>query len=153
MSTRDTRLPGTQVAQRLMPQGHWDWSMPVPFSQGWRCGDFIFVGGQISSDKDGRTIGVGDLETQTRNVFENIRKVLQEAGADMDDVVKFNTYYVFEGSGDEIREFWETLTRIACSFGPALRHHRNFYRSCGCMCFVRRISRLEAGTTTGKCCA
>ena len=33
--------------QRLMPAGHWDWSIPVPFSQGWRCGDLVFVGGQI----------------------------------------------------------------------------------------------------------
>lgn len=116
MTTGNTRSPGTQVAQRLMPQDHWDWSIPVPFSQGWRCGDFIFVGGQISADKDGRTIGVDDLETQTRNVFDNIRKVLQEAGADMDDVVKFNTYYIFEGSGDEIREFWETLTRVRIEY-------------------------------------
>ena len=37
-----TRLPGTAVAQRLMPKDHWDWSIPVPFSQGWKCGDFIF---------------------------------------------------------------------------------------------------------------
>ena len=26
--------------QRLMPAGHWDWSIPVPFSQGWRAGDW-----------------------------------------------------------------------------------------------------------------
>jgi enamine deaminase RidA (YjgF/YER057c/UK114 family) len=99
-----------------MPKGHWDWSMPVPFSQGWKCGNFIFVGGQISSDEKGRTIGVGDIETQTRNVFENIRKVLQEAGADMEDVVKFNTFYTYEGEGDEIREFWEKLTKVRLEF-------------------------------------
>ena len=43
MSTGQRR-PGTTVAQRLMPKDHWDWSIPVPFSQGWKCGDFIFVG-------------------------------------------------------------------------------------------------------------
>ena len=48
--------------QRLMPQGHWGWSIPVPFSQGWRVGNLIFVGGQISADEHGRTIGVGDIE-------------------------------------------------------------------------------------------
>lgn len=118
-----TRLPGTAVAQRLMPSDHWDWSMPVPFSQGWRCGDFIFVGGQISADSEGRTIGPGDIEVQTRNVFESIRKVLQEAGADMNDIVKFNTFYKFDGDGDEIREFWEKLTKVRLEFfeepGPA----------------------------------
>src|SRR5262245_17062622 len=111
-----TRQAGTQVAQRLMPKNHWDWSIPVPFSQGWKCGDFIFVGGQISSDQTGKTIGIGDIETQTRNVFENIRKVLNEAGADMRDVVKFNTYYTFEGEGEEIREFWEKMTAVRLEF-------------------------------------
>jgi 2-iminobutanoate/2-iminopropanoate deaminase len=111
------RLPGTAVAQRLMPKDHWDWSIPVPFSQGWKCGDFIFVGGQISADAQGRTIGAGDIETQTRNVFENIRKVLQEAGADMRDVVKFNTFYRYDDDGgDDIRDFWEAMTRVRLEF-------------------------------------
>jgi enamine deaminase RidA (YjgF/YER057c/UK114 family) len=104
--------------QRLMPQGHWDWSIPVPFSQGWKVGNckLIFVGGQISADENGRTVGVGDIETQTRNVFEGIRRVLREAGADMKDIVKFNTFYVFEGEGDEIREYWEKMTRVRMEF-------------------------------------
>ena len=121
--TTSNRRWGTEVAERLMPTGHWDWSMPVPFSQGWKCGNFIFVGGQISADEAGETIGAGDIEVQTRNVFENIRSVLREAGADLKDVVKFNTYYVFEGSGDEIREFWESMTRVRLEYfeepGPA----------------------------------
>jgi len=79
------------VKQWLMPANHWDWSIPVPFSQSWRCGDLIFVGGQISADAHGRTVGVGDIEAQTRNVFEGIRSVLAEAGATMADVVKINT--------------------------------------------------------------
>lgn len=104
--------------QRLMPKGHWDWSMPVPFSQGWKVGNckLIFVGGQISADEHGRTIGVGDIETQTRNVFEGIRRVLREAGADMKDIVKFNTFYVFEGEGDEITEYWEKMTKVRMEF-------------------------------------
>jgi 2-iminobutanoate/2-iminopropanoate deaminase len=102
--------------QRLMPAGHWNWSMPVPFSQGWRVGNLVFVGGQISADSNGRTIGVGDIEVQTRNVFNNIRRVLQEAGGDMKDIVKFNTYYVFEGRGDELTSFWEKMTRVRMEF-------------------------------------
>jgi 2-iminobutanoate/2-iminopropanoate deaminase len=112
--------------RRIMPAGHWDWSMPVKFSQGWSIeGDvrWIFVGGQISADEHGRTIGVGDIETQTRNVFENIRRVLAEDGAEMKDVVKLNTYYVFEGKGDDIRDFWERMTRVRMEYiadlGPA----------------------------------
>jgi enamine deaminase RidA (YjgF/YER057c/UK114 family) len=101
---------------RIMPSGHWDWSMPVPFSQGWRCGPFIFVGGQISADEHGRTVGAGDIETQTRNVFQNIRSVLREAGADMRHIVKFNTFYVHDGEGDDIREYWERMTKVRLEF-------------------------------------
>lgn len=104
------------LRQRLMPTNHWDWSIPVPFSQGWRCGDFVFVGGQISSDSEGRTIGAGDIETQTRNVFRSIERVLDEAGATMADIVKLNTFYVYEGVGDEIREYWEKMTKVRMEF-------------------------------------
>lgn len=104
------------MKHRLMPANHWDWSIPVPFSQGWHCGDFIFVGGQISADSEGRTVGVGDIETQTRNVFRSIESVLGEAGASMADVVKLNTYYVYEGAGDDIREYWEKMTRVRMEF-------------------------------------
>lgn len=102
--------------QRLMPAGHWNWSMPVPFSQGWRVGDLVFIGGQISADAHGRTIAAGDIEVQTRNVFNNIRRVLQEAGGDMSDIVKINTFYVFDGKGDELTAFWERMTRVRMEF-------------------------------------
>jgi 2-iminobutanoate/2-iminopropanoate deaminase len=108
--------PGWGAPERIMPSNFWDWSIPVPLSQGWRCGPFIFVGGQISADDQGRTIGVGDIEVQTRNVFTNIRRVLNEVGADMRHIVKFNTFYVFEGEGDEIREYWEKMTAVRLEF-------------------------------------
>jgi 2-iminobutanoate/2-iminopropanoate deaminase len=108
--------PGWGAPERIMPSPFWDWSIPVPLSQGWRCGPFIFVGGQISADEHGRTIGVGDIEVQTRNVFNNIRRVLNEVGADMHHIVKFNTFYVFEGQGDEIREYWEKMTAVRLEF-------------------------------------
>ena len=102
--------------QRLMPKDHWDWSMPVPFSQGWKVGNLVFVGGQISADNEGRTVGVGDIEVQTRTVFENIRKVLREAGSEMKDVVKINTFYVFDGEGEELTRFWEKMTKVRMEF-------------------------------------
>ncbi len=114
--TDNAHAPGWGAPQRIMPTDFWDWSIPVPMSQGWRCGPFVFVGGQISADEHGRTIGAGDIELQTRNVFNNVRRVLNEAGADMRHLVKFNTYYVFEGEGDEIREYWEKMTAVRLEF-------------------------------------
>lgn len=103
---------------RLMPADSWDWSIPVPLSQGWKVGNMIFVGGQISADDKGRVVGEGDIEVQTENVFSAIGKVLAEAGASWGDVVKLNTYYVFEGEGDDIRLFWERMTKVRLKFIP-----------------------------------
>jgi enamine deaminase RidA (YjgF/YER057c/UK114 family) len=97
---------------RLMPKDHWDWSIPVPFSQGWRVDDLIFVGGQISADRNGRTVGKGDIAAQTRNVFEFIRRVLQEGGADLRDIVKLNSYYSKPNQPGRNAQFWEQLTSV-----------------------------------------
>ena len=105
--------------QRIMPKDLWDWPVPTPFTQGWKIsGDYelIFVGGQISVDENNNIIGKGDIEVQTRNVFQNIEKVLRDAGAKMTDVVKFNTFYCFEGSGKEVQDFWEKMTKVRLEF-------------------------------------
>jgi enamine deaminase RidA (YjgF/YER057c/UK114 family) len=109
---------GVGVKQRLMPPAHWDWHTQVPLSQGWHAGDFVYVGGQVSADEHGNPLGVGDIEIQTRNVFENITKVLREAGADWTDVIKLNTYYVCNETGAAAREYWERMTRIRLEYLP-----------------------------------
>ena len=43
-----------------MPRHHWDWSIPVPLSQGWRVGNLVFVGGQVALDERGNVVGPGD---------------------------------------------------------------------------------------------
>jgi enamine deaminase RidA (YjgF/YER057c/UK114 family) len=104
--------------RRLMPAGHWDWHVPTPFSQGWRVGPLVFVGGQLSLDEHGSVIGKGDIEVQTRNVFENITKVLDDAGATWHDVVKLNTYYVFDGDPADAQAFWTKMTNVRMEYLP-----------------------------------
>ena len=108
--------------RRIMPAGHWDWSMPVPFSQGWRVGNVVFAGGQISADQKGRTVGPGDIAKQTENVFESLVAVLNEAGAGMSDVVKLNTYYHYEstGTGTDVTDYWEKMTEVRRRYFPPL---------------------------------
>ena len=106
--------------RRIMPADHWDWSMPVKFSQGWRVGNVVFAGGQISADRKGRTLGIGDIAAQTENVFESLIAVLSEAGAQMSDVVKLNTYYHDDGSGDSATKFWEKMTEVRRRYFPPL---------------------------------
>ena len=45
-------------------------------------------------------------------MFEFIKRVLEEAGADLSDIVKLNTYYQFDGEGADITRFWEKMTAV-----------------------------------------
>ena len=71
----------------------WKWDRNFPLSQGLRVGDFLFLSGQIAVDADGNVMGKGDLREQTRVVFENIKTILDKAGATFDDVVKLTTFF------------------------------------------------------------
>lgn len=55
-------------------------------------GRTIYVSGQIAVDRDGRVVGAGDFEAQTRQVFENLKAALDAAGATLDDVVKITMF-------------------------------------------------------------
>lgn len=112
-------LQGNSIPkQRVMPAGHWDWHVPTPFSQGWKVGNLVFVGGQLSADENGNVIGEGDIEVQTKNVFDNVTRVLEEAGASWHDVVKLNTYYVCNETGPAVQQFWEKMTRVRLQYLP-----------------------------------
>lgn len=119
MSTSDfaVAVAGGVDRQRLM-NSTWTHHIKTPFSQGWRVGNLVFTGGQLSSDAHGNVIGEGDIEVQTRNVFQSLTNVLTEAGATWDDVVKVNTYYCFDGEGEEVKDNWEKMTRVRMEFLP-----------------------------------
>ena len=59
----------------------------VPLSPAVRAGDFVYVSGQVPVRADG-TVVDGGIESQTRQVLDNVKAALALAGATMDDVVK-----------------------------------------------------------------
>lgn len=62
-----------------------------PYSQAVQAGDFLYVSGSIGiSPTDGEV--VEGIKNQTNQVMENLRAILQEAGADFSQVVKFTIY-------------------------------------------------------------
>jgi len=63
-----------------------------PYSQAIISGDFIFTAGQIPIDPKTNQVVQGDIKEQTRQVFENLKAILEEAGATFDDVVKVTVY-------------------------------------------------------------
>jgi len=58
------------------------------------AGRVIYVSGQVPLDAAGQLVGEGDLETQARQVFENLTVALAAAGASWADVVKLSFFVV-----------------------------------------------------------
>jgi 2-iminobutanoate/2-iminopropanoate deaminase len=58
-----------------------------PYSQAIRAGDFIYVAGQGGTDLATKQMG-DTIEEQTRQTLENVKAILEAAGASMADVVK-----------------------------------------------------------------
>jgi 2-iminobutanoate/2-iminopropanoate deaminase len=59
-----------------------------PYNQAIRAGDTIYVAGQIPVDPRTNQIVAGDAAAQARQVFENIKAILEAGGASLDRVVK-----------------------------------------------------------------
>ncbi len=56
------------------------------------AGQMVFVSGQVARNAQGETVGKGDIRVQTRQTMENVKAVLESAGATMDDVVKVTVF-------------------------------------------------------------
>ncbi len=59
-----------------------------------KTSEFLFIAGQVATDKDGKLVGVDDFDAQCVQTFANIALALQSAGAGWGNVVQFTTYLV-----------------------------------------------------------
>ena len=85
------------MTQRKAHNPAWPWTENFRISQAVQVGDTIYVSGQGPLDSEGQLVGEGDMAAQSRQVFANIRAVLAEAGATMDDVVKITSFITDTG--------------------------------------------------------
>jgi 2-iminobutanoate/2-iminopropanoate deaminase len=58
----------------------------LPFSQGVRAGNLLFIAGQGAVDDEGNVVGQGDIREQTRVTLDRVRRVCEEAGGDVSNV-------------------------------------------------------------------
>ena len=63
-----------------------------PYSPFVRAGDFIFVSGQGPIDPETDQMSFGDVRHEAKMVLENIRRILEQAGALRTDVVKCSVF-------------------------------------------------------------
>ena len=55
-------------------------------------GRAVYISGQVARNLKGETVGVGNLEEQTRQAYQNISNILGSLGGNMENVIKLNIY-------------------------------------------------------------
>jgi 2-iminobutanoate/2-iminopropanoate deaminase len=63
-----------------------------PYSQAVRVGDMVFTSGQVALDPETGALVAGGIREQTVRVLDNLTAVLDEAGLDLEHVVKTTVY-------------------------------------------------------------
>jgi len=63
-----------------------------PYSQAMDCGEFVFCSGQIPLVPETGLMVEGGIEEQARQMFANIKAVLNAAGLDFGNVVKTTVF-------------------------------------------------------------
>ncbi|MEL6138291.1 MAG: RidA family protein [Cyanobacteria bacterium J06628_6] len=86
----------------------------APYSHAVRAGDFLFVTGQLAEDPDSGEVVKGPIEQQTRQVMENLQRVLTHAGTDFSKVVMSRIFVT------DFR-YYETVNAIYASYFDAAR--------------------------------
>lgn len=74
------------VYEELYKRKQYTWSDAV------KKGRILIIGGLVSTDENHYTLHPGNLEAQTREIYEQLKKILERAGASLDDVVKTVDY-------------------------------------------------------------
>ncbi|MDN3274358.1 Rid family detoxifying hydrolase [Frankia sp. RB7] len=72
-----------------------DLTPPVgPFAQGVWAGDLLYASGQVGQDPATGAMVAGGIEAETRQAFENLRRVLAAAGLGFEHVIKTHVFLV-----------------------------------------------------------
>ena len=52
----------------------------------------LYIAGQVAKDLEGNLVGKGDFKTQARQVFTNLKNILEEAEGRIQNIVKMTTF-------------------------------------------------------------
>jgi 2-iminobutanoate/2-iminopropanoate deaminase len=69
-----------------------EFTKEAPFSNGYVAGNTLYVAGQQGPDSSGRVAGT-DITEQTTNAIAVVKKVVEEAGFDLSDIVSVTIYF------------------------------------------------------------
>ncbi len=115
------------MIERLTPPGT---AAPRgPYSPAVRAGDFIFVSGQLAVDPETNQYVAGDIQQETRMTLNNIKRILEGAGASISDAVRVGVFLAdgteFAAMNEVYAEFFgdakPARTTIVCSFASNIK--------------------------------
>ena len=90
------------------------YSKPSAFSRGTEVdigtARLIFISGTASIGPNGQTLHKGDFRAQAWRAFENVRAVLNNAGADWQDVVKATIFI------KDIAAYYKAFNEVRCAY-------------------------------------
>lgn len=85
-----------------------------PYSQGVRCGDMVFVSGQLPIDPATGVFAGEDIISQTRQALTNIRAILESDGLTMANIVKTTVLLKNISDFGAMNEVYATFFEGAC---------------------------------------
>jgi len=93
------------------------------YSQAVRAGDTVYVSGQIPLSPETGEVVRGDVEAQIRGTFDNLRAVVEAAGATLAQVVKLTIYLTdlscFPQVNEVMAEYFEPPYPARAALGVA----------------------------------
>ena len=78
------------------------------YSQAVRAGDTVYLSGQVPFDPATMQLVTGDIEVQTRRVFENLKAVAEAAGGSLGHAVKLTIFLTDLASFAKVNEVMAT---------------------------------------------
>jgi len=65
---------------------------PFGYAHAVQIDNTIYISGQIPLDQEMNVVGKNDIVSQTEQVYENLKKVIEDAGGTMSNIVMLNIY-------------------------------------------------------------
>ena len=89
------------------------------FVEGVRVGDTVYLSGQVGWDQNLKP--ASGLEAQARLAFQNLKAVLEKAGAKPQHVTHLQLFFVDTGQGTSLMEKAEVVMRVKKEVIPECR--------------------------------
>ena len=84
-----------------------------PYNQAVAAGNFVFLSGQIALNPVTGQLVTDDIKTETKQVMENIKAILVEAGIDFSNVVKTSIFLTDMQNFVQVNEVYGTYFQDA----------------------------------------